>query len=269
MTTRRGSLAHVALGQTMNAGLWLDRFLDTGTEEVAAAKFKHIARVSEIAVPTDYVDAVALRDRSLQQLHDGSAHFDVAFDGRLVAGLGFKGVLEAGLSLEHTWGTPVLEGSSLKGAARGGCVDLVGDGWAPVEDEDPEDRARGEYCRELFGSRHSVGKVYFHDAWWIPPSTPSTLPIHADIMTPHHPHYYASEPGRVPDGTDDPIPVPFPVVIGATFRIWLTGEQDWCEAAEVILRHSLYARGIGAKTDSGYGHTDTEYPSRETSAAEG
>jgi len=108
-------------------------------------------------------------------------------------------------------------------------------------------------------------KVCIDDAWWIPPSASSTLPIRADIMTPHHPRYYASKPGRVPNGTGAPIPVSFPVVIGATFRLWLTGEQHWCEAAEGILRHSLYTRGIGAKAATGYGHSAADYPPLEAS----
>ncbi len=48
----------------------------------------------------------------------GAMHFEAQARGRLIVGLGGKGVLEFGLTLQHTSGLPVIPGSALKGLAR-------------------------------------------------------------------------------------------------------------------------------------------------------
>jgi CRISPR-associated protein Cmr6 len=241
----------------MHAGLWMDRYFVSGVGDTSA-KAAHIESLARIEVPEGYRTALAVRDDTMQAMTGNTAlRFDLRFPKRLAAGLGFRGVLEAGLSLDHTWGTPVVEGSSLKGAARAACSELDGVEWEPVEEPDPAAKIRGAHFRTLFGAKDNVGTVAFHDAWWVPEEDSSTLPIRPDVMTPHHPKHYGG--GSVPpDGTDDPIPVPFAVVAHATFRFWLTGDPEWCSVVELILRHALHSNGVGAKTDSGYGRTAAE-----------
>jgi CRISPR-associated protein Cmr6 len=240
---------------SMHAELWMDRFLDPG-DEVGVAKADHISRLQEISIPDGYAEAIQRRDDELAKLGGTSlVAFDLDFPRKLVPGLGFKGVLEAGLALERTWGTPVIEGSSLKGAARALCGDLDGKEWA-VPGTDMESPLGGAWFREVFGTVGGVGRVSFHDAWWIPQPGDTVLPIKGDVLTPHHPAYYGNEEDGIPDGTDNPVPVPFAVLFRPRFRFWLTApgaELAWPQAARVILCLALRRNGIGAKTDSGYG----------------
>lgn len=53
-----------------------------------------------------------------QAVTAGATRFEAQARGRLVVGLGGKGVLEFGLTLQHVTGLPVIPGSALKGLAR-------------------------------------------------------------------------------------------------------------------------------------------------------
>src|SRR5713226_7118735 len=66
--------------------------------------------------------------------------------GRLAIGLGSESVLEVGIRLNHSYGTPMIPGSAIKGVlrARIGDVDLQ---------EFP------------FGNQNSIGFFTFQDAW--------------------------------------------------------------------------------------------------------
>lgn len=48
----------------------------------------------------------------------GATYFKAQARGRLIVGLGGKGVLEFGLTLQHVTGLPIIPGSALKGLAR-------------------------------------------------------------------------------------------------------------------------------------------------------
>ena len=47
-------------------------------------------------------------------------------EGRLIVGLGSENVLECGLRLHHTYGTPIIPGSALKGLTAHYCRDVWG-----------------------------------------------------------------------------------------------------------------------------------------------
>src|SRR5690349_7080604 len=72
-------------------------------------------------------------------------------NGRLAVGLGNESVLDVGIRLNHTYGTPVVPGSAIKGVLR-----------SRIEDERLRDF--------LFGSQESAAFTEFQDAWWIPDS---------------------------------------------------------------------------------------------------
>ena len=102
----------------MNAGLWMDRLLPAEAADQPDIKSLHIGALEHTMLSRGYDRALGRRDRAFRAL--GAARFDVRVSGKIVAGLGFRGVLEAGLALDHTWGTPVIPGSSLKGGLRPG-----------------------------------------------------------------------------------------------------------------------------------------------------
>jgi len=256
--TRRSALSSIACQPSTHAGLWLDKFLAVGKES-AVQKARLIREASEIAVPQGYRQAFAYRRASFERLADADRAllFTATARGRLVVGLGQKGVLEAGLRIEPTWGVPILPGSSIKGLAAATAHLLVDDPqWR--KNLSDEEREKTSFDK-LFGTTDEAGAVVFHDAWWIPGDA-KTLPIHPDVMTVHHSGYYGGD-GSPPSDFDSPTPVPFATVNG-DYLVVLEGEPAWCEAAGKLLEHGLAELGAGAKTNAGYGRMKlTEIPS--------
>lgn len=197
--------------------------------------------------------------------------FEATTASRLIAGLGQKGLLDFGLSLQHPYGTPVLPGSSVKGIASSFAHGSGGSEWtkfAPRKDKTPA-RWSGSFALEVFGGlRRSdgtsrietkSGTVAFLDAWWVPPK-PEHPQAHRlydlEIVNPHCGSYYdgAKNP---PDGMDNPVPFHFLALRrGERFLFALTGTTEVRKTAAGILRQAL-GRGIGGKTRTGYGRLDT------------
>jgi CRISPR-associated protein Cmr6 len=148
---------------------------------------------------------------------DSTAHATVETASRLVVGLGAQNVLETGLTLHHTYGTPIIPGSALKGLAAHYCDQIWGE-------KHLADAAPHEYHKLLFGTTDDGGVITFHDAWIIPESLPTAL--QQDVMTPHHPDYQ-----RDPD----------------------KDEAKWTNCAFELLCKALDDWGVGGKTSSGYG----------------
>ena len=182
-------------------------------------------------------------------------------EGRMVIGLGGENVLETGLTLEHTYGTPIIPGSALKGLASHYCSQV----WGPqnpgflIHNGKGTVKQAGDFAKILFGDADGAGFITFHDGWITPDSLArqnSGLTI--DVMTPHHGDYYSSKAGSAPTDYDDPNPVLFLTVTGK-FHIALscsdtsdTGRQ-WVSLAFRIVSEALSSWGIGGKTFAGYG----------------
>lgn len=163
---------------------------------------------------------------------------------RMVVGLGGKGLLEAGLTLHHTYGVPYLPGSALKGLASSFAAQKLGGAWAKG----------GEAHTALFGTTEASGLVVFHDAL-LQPNPNQRKPLLPDVLTVHHPDYYQDGGKLPPADWDSPNPVPFLTVSPNTsFKLALTGpEGDWLKAAWEILGWALRDYGVGGKTSAGYG----------------
>jgi CRISPR-associated protein Cmr6 len=178
--------------------------------------------------------------------------------GRMVICLGGENVLETGLTLHHTYGTPLIPGTALKGLASH-YSDLVwgardqGQGFKRWKKGEPG----GEYHKAVFGTTDDSGHIIFHDAWITPETIANSL--QPDVMTPHHGDYYSDESGNTPPTDfDDPNPVTFLSVVG-TFHVAVScdvpGEegQKWAKLAFDLLSEALKEWGIGGKTNAGYG----------------
>ncbi|MDD2755212.1 MAG: type III-B CRISPR module RAMP protein Cmr6 [Methanothrix sp.] len=178
--------------------------------------------------------------------------------GRMVIGLGGENVLETGITLHHTYGTPLIPGTALKGLASHYCDQVWGVGdqgqgfkrWKSGE-------TGGDYHKAVFGTTEDSGHIIFHDAWIIPETLGESL--QPDVMTPHHGDYYSDDSGNTPPTDfDDPNPVTFLSVVG-TFHIAVLcdvpGEegQKWAKLAFDLLTEALKEWGIGGKTNAGYG----------------
>ena len=192
--------------------------------------------------------------------------------GRLVIGLGTESVLETGLTLHHTYGTPILPGTGLKGLASHYC-DKV---WGAAKEgeefrreikfvEEGKNRTRcGKYYETLFGVTEDAGHIVFHDAWILPDSLSGpTRGLVMDVMTPHHGDYYMAQPETAPAPTDfdDPNPVTFLSVAG-DFRVVVACDSatdaagKWAKLAMQLVTEALAHWGVGGKTNSGYGRLD-------------
>jgi CRISPR-associated protein Cmr6 len=262
VSARRRALDNLTRRTDTHAGLWLDKYLreqttDTSSEDQKKAKAELLGQVAELAMPLGYAEAFELREVSVgssgSTARIGRAHAL----GRTVVGLGQKGPSEVGITLEHTWGVPVLPGSSLKGVAAAAAHLLFGG-------KDWEKRALdangASIDREwtsfdwLFGTTEVRGAVEFHDAWWIPDE--KKRPLDLDVMTVHHPDYYAGK-DVPPADTDSPNPVAFLTTSG-DFRVMLSGDSAWVDAAWQLLEVGLAELGIGAKSNAGYGRMRLE-----------
>lgn len=175
--------------------------------------------------------------------------------GRMVIGLGGENVLETGITLHHTYGTPLIPGTALKGLASHFCDQV----WGARDDGQGfkrwrEGEAGGEYHKTIFGTTEDSGHIIFHDAWVTPETLANSL--QPDVMTPHHGEYYSGV--GAPTDFDDPNPITFLSVVG-TFHIAVScdvsGEegQKWAKLAFDLLAEALKEWGIGGKTNAGYG----------------
>ena len=184
--------------------------------------------------------------------------------GRLVIGLGAEAVLENSITLQRTYGVPIIPGSALKGlAASYAHRRLAEPGWrkpskAEAKEENEGNRPVSQHTL-LFGTAHSAGYVTFFDAWYVPGSGG---PLHPDVLTVHHRDYYGergksqnSREGVPPADWDDPIPAPFLSASGC-YLVALVGPEEWVDRAFSLLEWALDDEGIGAKTSSGYGRMD-------------
>jgi CRISPR-associated protein Cmr6 len=197
--------------------------------------------------------------KSLPEL---TAANDLQTVGRLIVGLGTENVLETGIRLHHTYGMPILPGSALKGLAAHCCDQLWGQRDLGDEAEVKYKRWRKgwkekdhEYHQLLFGTTDESGCIVFHDAWFVPESSPQPLAL--DVMTPHHPQWLNGS--VAPTDFDSPKPVPF-LSVNGRFRVavsWHGPEHSestkWTRLALELLVQALAEWGVGGKTTSGYG----------------
>jgi len=251
-----------------HAGLWMDKYLTDQTtgdgaadDEARGAKGELLAQVASIAVPELYRPAFTRRQRALESSGRYVIRARARALGRAVVGLGQKGPTEIGICLEHTWGVPILPGSSLKGVAAAAAHLLHGgDEWAKRTSVSGNDASRAPNSHDwLFGTTDEMGAVSFLDAWLEPGCS---RPLDLDVMTVHHQKYYGGETrpsGDVypPSDMDSPNPVAF-LSTGGTFVVLIEGDQAWVETAFELLKEGLEQLGIGAKTNAGYGRFTLE-----------
>lgn len=171
----------------------------------------------------------------------------LSIQGRLVLGLGMNSVLETGLTLHHTYGSPMIPGSSIKGTLAHYCHEIWGS-------NDDSFCLGGSNHRIIFGTTEESGHLIFHDAWIHPNSVQRSLQI--DVMTPHHADYYTGT--AYPTDFDDPNPISFLSVVGNfQFHLTCNVENDegkkWSSLALCLLEEAANEWGLGGKTNSGYG----------------
>lgn len=106
-----------------NAGLLRDRFLRIAVkdkknhpqarDDLFKAMCQSLVNSQEI-----YVIAYQKQESAIKNLNS-KGFFNTG--GRMIIGLGGENVLETGLTLNHTYGTPMIPGTALKGLAAHYC----------------------------------------------------------------------------------------------------------------------------------------------------
>lgn len=216
----------------------------------------------------DYADAYKLWKASLQRGCILSK--EIALTSRLLVGHGNASATEVGLTVNHTWGVPVIPGSAMKGlcahylAATYGSMDPRFKGPAWDEKRRRVTTPPGTYYRDLFGAPDvaddaSAGLVTFHDALYVPGSAADDKPFGVDVLTVHQRSYYGQDGGkpgdRWPNDYDSPNPVGFLTVRKGTKLLLAVSAPDpeWTKLALDVLEEAIGNWGVGAKTSAGYG----------------
>lgn len=199
-------------------------------------------------------------------------------DGRLMTGLALGGTLETGVTTQHSYGMPMLAGSSVKGAVRAYAENLFSkkDTEGKVilkKDEKGIERTSIEDAMQpileiLFGTDEdaeqvNAGYLVWHDAWLIPALTKEgnysnsddAKPFVEEIVTVHHPRYYADTKGDVePLDIESPVPNQQLAVQGSFYFVIEGANKQWLDFAKQLLDNMLIQFGLGAKAASGYGY---------------
>lgn len=246
MSLRRDAIASAAAQCPQNAGLAFERYLRERDNENRQVK-EHLDRLN-VRPPPAYRSAY-LRWRELIDALPGARLGEATLASPLAIGLGAQSPIEVGIRLHHTYGVPLIPGSTVKGFLRA---------------QARAQQVEAEAMEVLFGTPPEVtplrdGCFAFFDAWLVPVDRPV---LKRDVITVHHPKYYAERGGRPghdvwPTDFDDPNPVPFLTVRpGAKFLFALQGPEggeNWLDYLEELLTKGLAEVGIGAKTNAGYG----------------
>lgn len=236
-------------------GLLLDRYWnwrdpESAPEERSTVLARAIHEATRIAPDEVYREAF-IRWTDVTKDKDRFSTWHGRLVHRIFLGGGEPSPLETNLRFHHTYGMPLIPGSSSKGAAL-----AIARRWA---EGNPE---RARQMELVFGvapdgdrdEPGQKGHLVFHDAWWIPDSAAG--PLVPEIVTVHHQEYYSSKGGIPATDFDDPVPVQQLACHGA-FLFAIEGpDTRWSDWAMSLLKQAATSEGLGAKTSAGYGLFD-------------
>ena len=259
-----------------HAGLLMQRGLTDWEESEKPIKAQLINTIANVTASDLYLLAFnRWLDTTHEEGNDNFATIAATVDGRLFTGLSLGGTLETGATTHHTYGMPMLAGSSVKGAVRSYTEHLFAernqDGTLQFEKADNTNKIiikedKKQILDTLFGTdsdddtQGDAGYLIWHDAWWIPMVNDqgSLLtgndhkPFVGDIVTVHHPKYYSRELDAALD-MENPVPNQ-QVAIQGSFYFVIEGEQKWVHFAKELLKSTIENAGLGSKGTSGYGY---------------
>lgn len=253
INARRKTIDGLFLDQVGNhAGLALQRLLAVQGDTEAKSRKELLKSIEKTQVGETYKLAFERWKEALK--HQDAVFIEATTLTPLAIGLGNASPIENGLSTHHTYGTPYLPGSVIKGlmvrAARHYGLD--------------------EKQQEiLFGTTQNAAHLVYWDGWLDPSSK---QPFQKDVITVHHQSYYQGG-NQWPTDFDDPNPVSFlSVKPGTKFCLALSSSSenasDWVYRAAEILKWSLENLGLGGKTNAGYGYFEVRLPPKPKTQAD-
>lgn len=269
-----------------HAGLLMQRGLTDWEDNEKTIKHHLIDTIGKINPSPLYLLAFnRWLDATHESAHDSFASIAATVDGRLFTGLALGGTLETGATTHHTYGMPMIAGSSVKGAVRSYTEHL----FAERDDEGAiqykevngthqiiikEDKQ--QILDTLFGADSddnddsesdepvaNAGYLIWHDAWWIPMvnekgellTSDKYKPFVGDIVTVHHSEYYKGDKGKLDEALNMESPVPNQqVAIQGSFYFTIEGDSKWIAIAKSLLQSTIENIGLGSKGASGYGY---------------
>lgn len=240
----RAILSDVSVKQHQpHTGLLLTRSLQQSEE--GDKPFKRALLEKACQTETSGFYKAALQRWKKATSGEGFAGFDAPLEGRLLLGLSTGGALETGVSTHHSYGMPMIAGSSVKGVAHAHArtIGLTPDVLAVLFGEDEETAKDGRVA--------GAGCLIWHDAWWTPINQKITQPFVDEVVTVHHQDYYADKQKSATD-FDSPVPNQQMAVQGGFYFV-VEGDAAWASFASSLLKQALQQHGIGAKTAAGYG----------------
>lgn len=234
-----------------HAGLYLTHSVRIYDQKAAGqGKKDQIDNVVRLSTPKVYQEAFA-RWESLAQ-EQGFRRLQGKLEGRLYIGVVRDNALEAGVTVHHTYGMPMIPGSAVKGVCRaqGKAAGLSEQllGWLFGAGGD----AKGNNSED---TKEEAGLISFFDAWWVPSG--NEKPFVSEVITPHHQKYYGSDGEEPATDWDSPIPAAQIAVRGSFLFTW-DGPEKEALLVERLLQAALTQKGIGSKRSSGYGLFDKE-----------
>lgn len=268
----RNDLLGVPREKGSHAGLLLSRFLriPSGDDEHSQERLKLFEAAQAAYKDQGFQNIYKMVFEQRQQFLQRATQMWLSVQGRLIVGLGAENVLEAGITLHHTYGVPIIPGTALKGLAAHYCDRVWGQKEKDrefkqevyIEKGGQKKRQPGQYYQKLFGTTDDSGHIIFHDAWIKPESlTDPKQGLVPDVLTPHHGDYYMAKPtddSIAPTDFDSPKPVTFLSVTG-TFHVAVSCDvsdergKKWELLAWTLLTQALAHWGVGGKTNAGYG----------------
>ncbi|QSQ12148.1 type III-B CRISPR module RAMP protein Cmr6 [Myxococcus landrumensis] len=248
-----------------HAGLAHERYapVKDDLEEKESPWRKWLQWMEEARVPRDYTVAFSRWRESLRQWHTASVTVRAA--SRLLVGHGNASPTGVGLTLHHTWGVPVIPGSSLKGVLAA----YLRAAFEPAEVEVACRRLFGVPGDRLTGQGATTGEVIFHDALWVASPVKkeekTPLMLARDVLTVHQKTWYGGATAW-PNDYDSPNPVAFLSVRPEGRFLLALSVAPGADAESVTLLRwagdrlceALSQCGVGGKTSAGYGRLTAE-----------
>lgn len=234
-----------------HAGLWLARgwpafVKEEGKQGGGGGKSGHLDKVCQQRPSGLYQHAY----RRWQALTADTTRFRTFYgqlEQRLFIGLSSGGALETGVTTSHSYGMPMIPGSTVKGVVRTHAAGLgvpasyLAALFGEADEDAGETPARAE---RLPGA----GSLVWHDAWWVPEG--NKQPFVREIVTVHHQDYYAGKG----EATEFDSPVPnAQIAVQGSFLFGIEGDPAWADLALTLLKKALAERGVGSKVAAGYG----------------